>query len=401
MPDLHSGDPEAGFDAATVESMQAAGSFKWTELGPDLIGAGAAEMDFGTAPPVAAALRAAVEEQLFGYLPPSVSAAARAACAGWQRDVYGWEVTAADVQLLPDVVRALQVAIEHFSRPGCPVVVPTPAFPPFLQVPRMLGRPVLQAPLARSGGRYVIDLDLLDRLLAGGAGLLVLCNPHNPVGRVFERDELAGICEVIDRHGARVVADEVHAPLVYRGHRHTPYASVSPAAAQHAITATSASKAWNLPGLKCAQMLLSNDADRERWQRLNRLATDGTATLGVVAAAAAYRYGRPWLHALLRYLDRNRMLLAELLAEFLPQIRYHPPEGTFLGWLDCRELRESAPARHFAEYARVATLDGADCGRGGAGFARLNFGTSRAILTAAVARLAEAVAPDQATALSG
>lgn len=383
------------FDTATVESMRASGSYKWTELGPGLIGAGAAEMDFGTAPPIAAALSAAVEEHIFGYLPPSVEAEARAACAAWQRDVYGWEVAADDVQLLPDVVRALHVAVEHYSRPGSAVVVPTPAFPPLLHVPRLLGRQVVEAPLVPSDGRHVIDLELLDRRFADGAGLLVLCNPHNPIGRVFERDELLAICEVVERHGARVFADEVHAPLVYDGHRHVPYASISPAAAQHTVTATSASKAWNLPGLKCGQMLLSNDADREQWQRLNRLATDGTSTLGAIAAAAAYRYGRPWLRALLRHLDGNRRLLADLLHEYLPQVRYDPPEGTYLGWLDCRELgpREPTPARYFAEHAGVALLDGADCGQTGDGFVRLNFGTSRPILTATVARLAQAATP--------
>jgi cystathionine beta-lyase len=380
------------FGAVTAESLWAAGSLKWIENGPGLLGAGAAELDFGTAPGVTAALREAVEAGRFGYLPASVAARAQAACAAWQHEVHGWEVAPADVQLVPDVVRALHLAVEHFSAPNSPVVVPTPAFAPFLKVPALLDRPVVELPLVLSAGRYVFDLDRLGHALARG-GLLLLCNPHNPTGRVFDRDELTAISEVVERHGARVFSDEVHAPLVFAGHRHVPYASVSSAAARHAVTAASASKAWNLPGLKCAQMLLSNDADRARWQRLNRLATDGTSTLGAIAATAAYAEGRPWLLELLGHLDGNRRLLATLLAEHLPPVRYTPPEGTFLGWLDCRDLHlPDTPARHFAEHAAVSVLDGTDCGTD-PGFVRLNFGTPRAVLTGIVARLARAAAP--------
>jgi cystathionine beta-lyase len=173
-----------------------------------------------------------------------------------------------------------------------------------------------------------------------------------------------------------------------------PYASVSAAAAGHAITATSASKAWNLPGLKCAQMLLSNDEDRERWDRLNRLATDGTSTLGAIAAVAAYRLGQPWLRTMIDYLDRNRQLLTDLLTEHLPEVRYTPPEGTFLAWLDCRQVPTGnwAPAAYFATHARVSTVDGTLCGHAGEGFIRVNFGTSRVVLTAIVTRLAHSVA---------
>ncbi|HEY0452963.1 MalY/PatB family protein [Actinophytocola sp.] len=393
VPSRHAGGVTGDvFSDVTTASARAAGSFKWTEFGDGLIGAGAAEIDFGTAPPVAAALREAVDAHTFGYLAPAVAEHTRAACARWQREVHGWDVSPDDVRLLPDVVRAFHVAVEHFSRPGSPVIVPTPAYPPFLRVPPMLGRPVVELPMVTDGGRYRVDRDRLADAFTGGAHLLVVCNPHNPVGHVFDEAELSAICAVVERHGGRVFADEVHAPLVYPGHSHVPYASVSAAAAAHTITATSASKAWNLPGLKCAQMLLSNDADRARWDRLNRLATDGTSTLGAVAATAAYRLGRPWLLALLAHLDRNRRLLATLLGEHLPQVPYTQPEGTFLAWLDCRGLGVPSPAAHFAAHAGVATLDGADCGRAGEGFVRLNFGTSAQVLRSAVAGLAGSVA---------
>ncbi|MFI9721788.1 MalY/PatB family protein [Streptomyces sp. NPDC052396] len=365
---------------------------KWETAGPGGLGACAAEMDFGTAPPVTEALRTAVSRDQLGYLTASLAAEAGAACADWQYRRHGWRVAAEDVRLLPDVVRAFHVAVQHFSRPGSPVIVPVPAYAPFLTVPGLLGRPVLPVELVRSGGRYVHDLDALDRAFAAGGHLLVLCNPHNPVGRVLERAELLAIGEVVERHGGRVFADEVHAPLVLAGHRHIPYASVSPAAARHALTATSASKGWNLAGLKCAQMLLTNDPDRERWANLGRLATDGTATLGAVAAVAAYRLGQPWLENVLAQLAGNRRLLAGLLATHLPGVAYDPPEGTFLAWLDFRErgLPEHNLAEFFAQRAQVTVVDGTDCGPPGRGFIRLNFATSPELLTRIVARLAAA-----------
>ncbi|GAA0418178.1 MalY/PatB family protein [Streptomyces luteireticuli] len=365
---------------------------KWETAGPGGLGACAAEMDYGTAPAVTAALRTAVTRDQLGYLTPSLAARAGAACAAWQDERYGWRVDPEDVRLLPDVVRAFHVAVAHFSRPGSPVIVPVPAYTPFLTVPGLLGRPVLQVELVRSGGRYVYDLDALDRAYAAGGHLLVLCNPHNPLGRVMERGELLAVSEVVERHGGRVFADEVHAPLVLPGHRHVPYASVSPTAARHALTATSASKGWNLAGLKCAQVLLTNDADRDRWARLGRLATDGTATPGAVAAVAAYRSGRPWLESVLAQLNDNRRLLAELLAEHLPGVGYVPPEGTFLGWLDFRGLGlpEDGLAEFFARRAGVTLVDGTDCGPPGRGFVRLNFATTPEVLTQIVERLAAA-----------
>lgn len=388
------------YAAGAVADVEAAalrrpGRLKWETAGPDGLGACAAETDYGTAPPVLAALRAAVDRDVLGYLTPSLAAEAGAACAAWQRESHGWEVSGDDVRLLPDVVRALHVAVEHFSRPGSPVIVPVPAYTPFLVVPRLLGRDVLQVPMSRAaGGRYVLDLDALDAAFAAGGHLLLLCNPHNPTGRVMEPDELRSVCALVTKRQGRVFSDEVHSPLVLAGRRHTPYASLSEAAAHHTLTATSASKAWNLAGLKCAQMLLHNDADRERWARLGRLATDGTATLGAVAAVAAYREGRPWLDAVLARLDRNRRLLAGLLAAHLPEAGHVPPEGTYLGWADLRGLGlpEADLAGFFADRAGVTLVDGRDCGTVGEGFVRINFGTTEAILTRIVERMAAAVA---------
>ncbi len=384
-------------DGVTAASLAEAGHLKWTMFGPGRLGAFVAEMDFGTAPEVAAAVRAAVDRSLFGYLPPDVAALMKQACAEWQTDVNGWSVSPADIHPLPDVIKGMEVAIEHFSRPGSPVILPVPAYMPFLMVPERLGRATIQIEMVRDGDRYVYDLDALDRAYAAGGDLLILCNPYNPLGRVMERDELEAIAAVVERHGGRVFADEIHAPIVYAGHRHVPYASISSVAAGHTVTATSASKAWNLAGLKCAQLILANDADRERMVQLGPFATHGASTLGVVGNAAAYRDGRPWLAEVLDYLDGNRRLLGELLAERLPEVRYTPPEGTYLAWLDCRRLGlPAATADFFTEAAGVVLVDGARCGATGAGFVRLNFATTRALLEQMVTQMAEAVARSHA-----
>jgi len=378
-----------GSDVVTVDSLRERGGLKWATAGPGRLAACVAEMDFGTAPEVADALHDAVDRGQVGYLTPQLTAQLAEACAVWQHDRYGWDLSPADVRPLPDVIRALHVAIDCFSRPGSAVIVPVPAYPPFLAVPRLLGRRVIQVEMVESGGRYGYDLDALDRAFAAGGNLLVLCNPNNPLGAVMTPGELLAVAEVVERHRGRVFSDEVHAPLVYRGHRHVPYASSCDAAAGHTVTATSTSKAWNVAGLKCAQLLTSNDADRKRWGELGRLHTDGTATLGVLAATAAYRAGGPWLDTVLGRLDHNRHLLAELLGVHLPMARYTPPEGTYLGWLD---LRDYPPAADLADRARVSVMDGAEFGPSGTGFLRLNFATPPAILAEIVRRLADAAA---------
>jgi cystathionine beta-lyase len=377
----------------TAGSLRATGHLKWSIGGPDTLAASVAEMDFGVPPPVASALHRAIGDGLLGYLPPQLEQETAAACAQWQRDEYGWDVAAQDVRLVPDVIRALHIAIAHFSRPGSPVIVPVPAYMPFLTVPRLLGRKIITVPMTRADGRHCHDLDGLGRAFRAGGHLLLLSSPQNPLGHVPERDELLGICRVVDSYGGRVFADEIHAPLTYPGHRHVPYASVSATAAGHAMTSTSASKAWNLAGLKCAQVILSDETDRERWNRLDRLMTDGVSTLGAVAGIAAYRHGRPWLESVLAQLDRNRLLLGELVRDWLPRVRFAPPEGTYLAWLDMRDtpLPPDGLAAFLAEHAGTTVVDGVDCGALGRGFIRLNFATAEPIVSDIAHRLAAAV----------
>src|SRR4051794_27049906 len=380
------------FDALSEDALRSAGSLKWTRYG-DAIGAFVAEMDFGTAPVVTRALHAAVDAGALGYLPTPVAEAMAVACADWQRRRYGWDLPAEWITPLADVVAGLQAAIEHFTTPGSPVVLPTPAYMPFLTVPRQLGRKLIEVPMVTGAdGRPTHDLGGLDRAFAAGGALLVHVNPHNPTGRVFSEAEQLALAEVVRRHGARVFADEIHAPLVYPGAVHRPYAALSSLTAAHTVTATSTSKAFNVPGLKAAQLLLSNAAAAAHWARVGELIGHGASTPGVLAATAAYTQGEDWLADVLTYLDGNRLLLAELLAERLPQLGYTPPEGTYLAWLGGRALGGGGPlGNFFLREAGVALVDGPECGAPGAGHVRLNLATPRPLLRAIVDRMAAAV----------
>ena len=381
-------------DQISIDELRHRGSVKWTKGGPDVIGAFIAEMDFGAAPFIETTLREAITRAEFGYLPEQAANQLADVCATWQREHYGWSVAPERIRPIPDVFKALEAAIVVFSRPGSPVILPTPAYMPFLRLPGHLGREVIQVPMVSdAAGRFVLDLDGIDAAFKAGGHLLVLINPANPVGQVYTRSELSAVAEVVERNGGRVFADEIHAPLVYSGFRHIPYASVSEAAAAHVVTATSASKGWNLPGLKCAQFIVSNDADASAWEATGELYEHGTSTLGVLANVAAYTGGAGWLADVVSYLDGSRTLLRDLLAARLPDIEYRPPEGTYLAWLDCRplDLGDGSPADFFRDKARVLLTDGADCGDAGRGYVRLTLATPRPVLREIVRRMADAV----------
>jgi cystathionine beta-lyase len=380
------------FDAITIDQLRASGSYKWSTY-PEAIGAFIAEMDFGVAPEISSALTRSVEA-LVGYPTPELVSAMSAATARWLRDEYSWDVPPERIRPVGDVLIAMRATIDHFTAPGSKIVLPTPAYMPFLKIPPMHDREIVEVPLLLEDGRYVFDLDGLDRAFADGGGMLILCNPYNPVGRVFTREELLAVSEIVERHGGRVFADEIHAPLVFAPHRHIPYASIGQAAAGHTITSTSASKAWNLPGLKTAQVILSNDADAATWAtpvvtRNELLASNP----GIIANTAAYDDARDWLADTHAYLDGNRTLLGELLAEHIPAIGYTPAEGSYIAWLDARGLGiEGSPADFFREEAGVALTDGIACGAAGEGFLRFILATPRPIIEQAVRQMAAALA---------
>ncbi|HEY0188816.1 MAG TPA: aminotransferase class I/II-fold pyridoxal phosphate-dependent enzyme [Cellulomonas sp.] len=368
-------------------------SVKWSV--PDgWIGAGIAESDFGTAPEVVAALQQAVAAQSLTYLSPSVATAATEACAAFLAARHGWSVPAERVHLVPDVLTGLRIVLRRFIPPGAPVVVPTPAYMPFLDVPVQEGHPVIQLRSRQDAtGRWAIDLDGLARAFAErGAALLLLCNPHNPLGQVMTAAEQAAVRDVVERAGARVFSDEIHAPVVYPGGRHLPYATLDEVTAAHTVTATSISKGWNAPGLKCAQVVLTSDHDQAVWVREDLEPVQGGSMLGAIGARAAYLDGVGWLDRVLAQLRSNRDLLADLLAEHLPEARWRVPDATYLAWLDLGAYRLGRPAADvLAEQAHVVVTPGAACGTGFDHCVRLNFAMPPEMIERTLTRLALAV----------
>jgi cystathionine beta-lyase len=377
------------FDDVDVDRLRRRRTVKWSLYGPDVLAAWVAEMDFDVAPEVRAALLEAVDREDFGYLPASDALAE--ACEEFLAAEHGWVVPPARIFPVADVLTGISASLDLFVPPGSAVVVPTPAYPPFFEVVELTGRPVIASPMVHVDGRDTLDLDTVDSALRAGAGAVLLCNPHNPTGRAFTAPELAALAAIVDRHGARVVADEVHAALVHPGARHIAYATVSDATASHAITVTSASKAFNLAGLKCAQLVATNHADAARLRRRGVFEIAGPTPLGVAASVAAYRSARDWLAELGAYLDGNRRLLVDLLRIEVPDVVCPVPEATFLAWLDCGALGFDDPARFFLDHARVALSDGPPFGPGNDRYVRCNFATSRALLEQMVTAMGAAV----------
>lgn len=378
------------FDAITEDRLRANGAMKWAR--PGEIGVFVAEMDFGLAPVVAAELHRFVDAARAGYLMEREVRAMRQSFVDFAARRYEWEVDVEAVRPLPDVLTAFAFVLDHMIPAGSRVVLPTPAYMPFLTLPQAHGHELVQVPMAYNDGEWSFDVDALDAALAG-AGLLILCNPHNPIGRVFEAGELAMLAEVVEKHGARVFSDEIHAPLVFRGHQHVPYAATSEAAARHTLTATAATKAFNMPGLKTAQLVLSNEEDAALWRARGELIEHAAATPGVLATTVAYRDGEPWLDEVLAYMDETRAWFPGALADAIPGVQVDTPEGTYLTLADFGplELGES-PADFFRREAGVIMTDGAACGRRSEGYGRINLATTRPILQQVIDRMAEAAA---------
>ena len=377
----------AVFDETTSDELHLRGSLKWSVY-PESLPGWVAEMDFGCAPPIVQALHEAVETQNFGYLPPSVRSAAVTSAADWLRRSTGWDVPVESVRPLPDVLSAYELVFRHFLAEGAAVIVPTPSYAPFLSMPRAAGVPVIELPLRRQGARWVIDPDELDAAFRSGGGLLVLCDPHNPTGTVSTVDELHQIAAVVDRNGGRVFADAIHAPIVFPGAVHTPYAATGEVAASHAISAYSATKGWNLAGLKAAQAIVSNPADMPLWQRVAGHAEVGASTFGLIASTAAYSAGGRWLASVVDYLDSTRRFVASRFAEELPSASVTIPESTYFTWIDLRGAdRGSGTVEWMRADAGVFLTDGATAGAGFEGWVRLNFATSRPVVEDMVDRI--------------
>jgi cysteine-S-conjugate beta-lyase len=364
---------------------------KWSRFGPEVLPAWIAEMDFAVAPVIREALAAQVASSDLGYPPDSNRTGLPERFAARAADRWGWDVDPGRVHLVPNVMTAIHHAIEAFTAPGEGVIVTTPVYPPFLSVVPHAGRQPVWVPLV--DGR--LDLDGVADALAAGARLLLLCHPHNPTGHVLDEAELATLAHLVAEHEAWVVSDEIHAELTLAPARHRPFATLGPDVAARTVTVTGASKAFNLAGLRCAVTVTGTDEAHTRFGHVAEPTLDTVGALGITATLAAWTpEGDTWLAACLEHLVAQRDHLAHRLADDLPILRWRPPEATYLAWLDCRGLGFAGePAEQLLAEARVALTPGRDFGPPGAGFARLNFATSRALLDELLDRLRRAHPP--------
>jgi cysteine-S-conjugate beta-lyase len=370
----------------SLEQLRLRRSAKWQYYDEDVLPAWVAEMDFPLAQPVKIALAEAVELDDTGYGWPAKLGLAEA-FAEFAKARLGWEVDPAGVGAIPDVVNGLTSVLRLISKPGDRVIINTPVYHPFFGIIEELGCELVEVPLVEGQ----LDVDGIDAEFRRGAVAIILCSPHNPLGTLPTEHQLRALAGSAAANGAWVLSDEIHWPLTLPGARHVPFLSVSEEAREHGIAFVSASKAFNLAGLTCAQTVTASERAAEVVAKLP-FAAAHAGHFGLMATVAAYRGGAPWLDDVIAVLDHNRALLAELLAEKLPEVAYTPPRAGYLTWLDLRafDLGDD-PCEALLERGRVALNPGPMFGPQGAGFARLNIGTSPALVEEAVKRIGKAV----------
>jgi cystathionine beta-lyase len=372
-------------------------NFKWRLFPEDVLPLWVADMDFVSPEPVLRALREAAEHGLFGYprglhgdgldLPEYGQLIVER-----MADRYGWIIQPEDVIFYPGVVVGFNTVCHMFRAQGGSVLVQPPVYTPILEAPQVAGLTRREAQLTQQAdGSYAIDWNAFEAGFDADTRLFLLCNPHNPVGRVFRRDELERMAEACLARGALICSDEIHSDLIYRGQQHIPTASLDPEIAQHTITFIAPSKTFNLAGLQASVAIIPNAELRQRFQAARQGLVPWVNLTGLIALEAAYRDGQEWLDQLLVYLEANRDFLAEFVNSELPGVRMAKPEGTYLAWLDCRETQLEDPFQFFLNNAKVALNDGKSYGTGGQGFVRLNFGCPRSILEEALLRLKQAL----------
>jgi cysteine-S-conjugate beta-lyase len=367
-------------------------SNKWHKFPPEVLPLWVADMDFPSPEPVIRALRERVEHGFFGYGAEQPEFHEVTCDRLLKR--YGWKVPPEALVLLPGVIAGFNMAARAVTSAGDGVLMQLPVYPPILRLPDNVKMSRDGVDLVRGAeGRYTIDMDAFERAITPLTRMFLLCNPHNPVGRVFTREELARMAEICLRRGLVICADEIHGELIYPGHQHVPIASLDPEIEARTITLMAPSKTFNLAGLRCAVAVIPNQALREKFvaARLDMVQTPNI--LGYTAMLAAYRDGQPWLDELLRYLESNRDFLVKHVRNNFPGIEVGMPEATYLAWLDCRKARipNNDPFTFFLDTGKVSFNDGATFGRGGQGFVRLNFGCPRSLLVEGLERMGTAL----------
>jgi cystathionine beta-lyase len=382
---------QINYDFDAVIDRRNTGSDKWDRYEPDVLPFWVADMDFRSPPPVIEALHRRVEHGVFGYT--SEVPGLREVVVERLRRLYGWTVEPDAVVPLPGVVPGVNLACLALARPGESAVTMPPVYAPILGAPALTGLTRLDVPLTPGADlHYELDLDAFEAALTPQSKLLILCNPHNPVGRVFTRAELQDLAEICLQHGMDICSDEIHCDLLFGGYEHTPIAALAPEIGARTITLIAPSKTFNIPGLKCSFAVIPNPAVRARFNAVRAHLVSGPNVLGAVAALAAYEEGGDWLAACLSYLEANRDFLVDFIHRNIPDIHIAAPEGTYLAWLDCRALDLlGGPYQFFLKEARVALGDGSHFGMGGEGFVRFNFGGPRVMLIEGLQRMVTAL----------
>jgi cystathionine beta-lyase len=372
------------FEVLSLDELRSRTSIKWSMFEPDVLPLWVAEMDAMPVPAVTEALTDALRRGDLGYPPMDTSYADALAAVAARR--WGWELDVSATQNAADVLTGVFAAIELLTERGDAVVVPSPVYPPLHEFTRAMGREVVPVPLTPEGR---LDLGAIDAALGvARAKVLLLCSPHNPTGTVHTADELRGVAAIAEEHGVEVLVDEIHGLLVPSGTTFVPWLTVS----DHGLVVTSASKAYNLAGLKAA-VIVGGERSRDRIEALPHALGYGMSHVGAIAQMAAWRGGDAWLDAVNANIASNSTWLADRLTARIPEIGYRPVAATYLAWLDCNALGLGEdPAAVFLERGRVALNAGPTFGPGGEGHVRINLAASRATLTEAVERMASALA---------
>ncbi|MDR1917031.1 MAG: PatB family C-S lyase [Synergistaceae bacterium] len=350
-----------------------------------------ADMDFKSAPEIIASLREIVEFGVFGY--PIMSEPGRRAVAEWERKRHGWDVKPEDVGYMSGVVAGLAAAVCEFTAPGDGIVVQPPIYPPFFRVVTDNDRVLIENPLNETPDGYEMDFEHLKSALTPKVKAILLCSPHNPVARVWRREELAALAEICEEHEIMIISDEIHQDLVYSDARHIPMSVAAPSIDRLLVTLVAPSKTFNIAGLTASAWIARDEKIAARMKRaLGRKHLSSLNMMALSALEAAYTKGAPWLEAAMSYLEKNRDLVLEFLREEMPRVKLKHPEGTYIFWLDFRDygLKNSELTRILINEARVALNNGINFGSCGDGFARLNIGCPKAQLVDGLFRIKRA-----------
>ncbi len=366
---------------------------KWNYYPQDVLPAWVADMDYLVAEPVQRAIQAVVETGDYGYPWRQGEHTLASAYVDRMRERFGWEVDVDLVQPVTECVQCMFSTLMTFSEPGDGVVIHTPIYPPFLNTVAKTGRRLVEVPLVDDGTRYVLDAEATRAAVDDRTRVLMLCNPHNPTGRVFTREELTALGTLAVERDLIILSDEIHADLAFPGAGHIPIASLSPEIAARTITITSATKAFNIAGLRAAVLHFGSTALQEKHRNaVPDYLMGAVSVVGTDATVAAWRHAQPWLDAVMVKLRANRDYMADFVAREMPKIKHYRPEATYLAWLDCRALDlPGTPHQFFLNEAKVGLNDGGTFGTPGTQSVRLNFATSDEVLHGVLDRMATAV----------